>query len=288
VAKNIYKIPASLSRSFLDHEISLGGRGWQIKPVPIKVIFFWLVSMFAMFWTLNSTFLKNADWWILALVVIWWLVATAFFGGYSKTKELKVSSVPALMNYVQPSSRRITTRTSADPSPFYSIVGVDAVDASGFITWGDGSVGQAYLVVGSASVLVFAQDKISILNRVDAFYRKVETTAEFIWLTTKEPQRVYRQLANLEMRNRHLEVEDADLFELMEEQHAILKNYVGGSFNSIHQYLVIKADNLEALRRAHTVVQAEVEESSLMIKQLTMLDSTDGLEMFGTVYAGSR
>lgn len=284
----MYRIPASLSRSFLDHEIALAGGGWQLKPLPMKVILFWVLSIFAMFWVLTSTFLKSADWWLLALIVIWWLTVTAFFGSYSKTKELKISSVPALMNYVPPAARRVVTRKSADPSPFYSIVGVDTVDESGFITWGDGSVGQAYLVVGSASVLVFAQDKISILDRVDAFYRKVDTTAEFIWLTTKEPQRVYRQLANLEKRNRRLEVRDPELFELMEEQHAILKDYVGGSFNSIHQYLVIKADNLEALRRAHNVVRAEAEESSLMIKQLTMMDQADSLEMLSIVYAGSR
>jgi hypothetical protein len=284
----MYRIPASLSRSYLDHEIALAAGGWQMRALPLKVILFAASSIFAMFWVLTSTFLKDADWWLIGLIAIWWLVATAFLGRYSKTKELNLSRVPALVNYAPASARRVTTRTSADPSAFYSIVGVDSVNDSGFITWSDGSVGQSYLVVGSASVLVFDQDKIAILDRVDAFYRKVDTTAEFIWLTTKEPQRVYRQLANLEKRNLSLEVRDAELFELMEEQHSILKNYVGGSFNSIHQYLVIKADNLEALRRAHTVVQAESEESALMIKQLTMMDANDSLEMLGTVYAASR
>lgn len=288
MAKSIYKVPASLARSFLDHEIALSGGGWQVKPLPMKVILFWVVSIFTMFWMLTSSFIKHADWWLLTLIVIWWLVTTGFLGSYSKTKELKISSVQALVNYVPPSARRVTTRKSSDPSGLYSIAGIDQVDDSGFITWGDGSVGQAYLVVGSASVLVFAQDKTSILDRVDAFYRKVDTTAEFIWLTTKESQRVYRQLGNLEKRNLALQVRDPELFELMEEQHSILKDYVGGSFNSIHQYLVVKADNLEALRRAHTVVRAEAEESSLMIKQLTMLDEGDSLEMFQTVYAGSR
>jgi hypothetical protein len=288
LAKNVYKIPSSLSRSWLDHEIALSGGGWQMKPLPLKVILFWATSIFAMFWVLTSTFLKSADFWLLALVVIWWLLATAFFGKYSKTKELKLKNVPALMSYIAPSSRRVVTRTSSDPSGFYSIVGIDSVDKNGLITWGDGSVGQAYLVVGSASVLVFAQDKVSILDRVDAFYRKIDTTSELIWLTTKEPQRVYRQLANLERRNLALKVDDPELFELMDEQHSILTNYVGGSFTSIHQYLVIKADNMEALRRAHTVVQSEAEDSALMIKQLTRLDDADTNEMFAAVYAGAR
>jgi hypothetical protein len=288
VAKNIYKVPASLSRSFLDHEIVMSGGGFQVRPLPLKVIAFWVLSIFTLFWTLTSTFLKSSDWWLLALIVIWWMGSTAFLGAYSRTKELKISSVPALVTYLPKAARQVVTRKSADPSSFYSIVGIDTIDESGFIMWGDGSVGQSYLVVGSASVLVFKEDKIAILDRVDAFYRKIDTTAELIWLTTKEPQRVFRQLANLEMRNRALEVDDLELIELMEEQHSILKDYVGGSFNSIHQYLVIKADNLEALRRAHTVVQAEVEESALMIKQLTMMDGSDFQEVLTTVYAGSR
>ena len=46
-------------------------------------------------------------------------------------------------------------------------------------------------------------------------------------------------------RNRGLLVQDPELFELLEEQHAILKNYVGGSFNSIHQYLSIRQKERE-------------------------------------------
>ena len=287
MAKSIYKIPTSIARSFLDHEISLSGGGWQVKPLPLKVILFWVGSVMAMFWTLTSTFLKHADFWLLLLIGIWWLLTTAFLGRYSKTKELNLKRVTPLLNYVAPSSRRIVTRKSADPSAFYSIAGVDSVDENGYITWGDGTVGQAYLVVGAASVLVFDQDRIAILDRVDSFYRKVEATAEFTWITTKEPQRVYRQLANLEKRNRALETRDPELFELMEEQHAILTGYVGGSFTSIHQYLVIKADNLEALRRAYVVVRAEAEESSLMIKQLVQLDGDETHELFRTVYTGA-
>lgn len=288
MAKSSYKIAVSLARSFLDHEITLSGGGWQVKPLPLKVILFWVGSILGLLWLLTSTFIKQADWWLIMLVIIWWLTATAFFGKYSKTKELKLSSVPALTNYIQPGARRVVTRRSSDPSAFYSIAGLESVDETGFITWADGTVGQAYLVVGSASVLLFEQDRISILDRVDAFYRKIDTTCELIWLTTKEPQRVYRQLASLERRNQALDVRDPELYELMEEQHSILTKYVGGSFSSIHQYLLVKADNLEALRRAHVVVEAEAEESALMIKQLTQLERDDTLEMFQTVYTGPR
>lgn len=287
MAKSIYKIPSSLARSFLDHEISLSAGGWQVKPLPVKVLLFWVGSIMGVFWLVSSTFLKHASPLLLILVVLWWLAATAFFGKYSKTKELNLKSVSSVVNYFTPGARRVVTRRSSDPSGFYSIVGIDSIDDNGFISYNDGSVGQAYAVVGSASVLVFAQDKIAILDRVDAFYRKIDTTCELIWLTTKEPQRIWRQLANLERRNRQLDVVDAELQELMEEQYSILTEYVGGSFTSIHQYLVIKADNLEALRRAHVVVEAEAEESSLMLKQLIQLDGNETAEMYQAVYSAA-
>ena len=287
MAKKVYKIPASIKRSFLDHEVALHGGGFQIPAMPMKVILFWVVSIFVIFWLLSSTFLKSADWWILALLVVWWFIATAFFGAYSKAKEMRWQQLTSLAAYNGRANRVVNTRKSADPSAFYQIAPIESVDRTGYITWADGTVGQAYLVVGSASVLVFAQDKVAILDRVDAFWRKVDTSAEYAFVTTKEPQRVYRQLAALERRNRALEVRDPELFELMEEQYDILKDYVGGSFNSIHQYLVIKADNAEALKRAHTVVTAEAEESSLMIKQLTMLDADEASEMLRAVYAAA-
>lgn len=284
MAKNVYRIPASLNRSFLDHEIVLSGGGFQMKPLPMKVILFWVGSIFVLFWMITSTFIKEATWWVIVLLVIWWFVATAFFGSYSKAKEMKFTSVPALMNYTGSKNRHVVTRNSADPSAFYSVTQLDDVDKDGIITWADGTVGRAYLVVGSASVLVFAEDKVSILERVQAFWQKVDTTCEFLWITTKEPQRVWRQMANLDARNIALTARDPELLELMDEQYHILKDYVGGSFNSIHQYLVVKADNPEALRKAHVVVRSEAAESSLMIKQLTILDKADAQEMLSSVY----
>src|SRR5690554_4002353 len=100
MAKSIYRIPASLDRSFLDHEITLSGGGWKLKPLPMKVLLFWVISIFAMFWVIMATFLKSADIWLLILAAVWWLIATAFLSKYSKTKEMKVSSVSALINYL--------------------------------------------------------------------------------------------------------------------------------------------------------------------------------------------
>lgn len=288
MAKTAYKIPTSLDRSFLDHEVSLVGGGWQAKALPMKVILFWAVSVLVLFWVLSSTFVKSADLILVLGVILWWFVATAFFGQYSKTKEMKFTSVPALLQYVPAPARRVTTRRSSNPSGFYSILRIESIDESGFVKWLDGTVGQFYLVVGSASVLLFEEDRQAILDRVDAFWRKFDTNVEVVMLTTKESQRVHRQMANLERLNLALRDRHPELFDLMDERHSILRDYVGGQFSSIHQYIVLKGDNAEALRRAHTVLNAEVDASTLMIKQCTVLDRDSAYAMLRSVYTSIR
>ncbi|MDP9903210.1 hypothetical protein [Arthrobacter bambusae] len=284
--KGSYSIPNSLDKSMLDQEIALS-KSAHVQPFPIKVVLFYLASLLILFWVVSSTFIRDSSLTIIVLLVMWWLLATVYFGRYSKTKELRFSGIPALLSYLPRVSRRVLTRRSSNASGFYSIAGVKDVDDDGRVAFSDGTVGRAYLVVGSASVLVFEADKRAIVNRVDSFYRKVEHSVEFICLTTKEPQRVDRALANLERRNLVLEVRDPELFALLDEQAEILVEHVGTRFSSIHQYLVIKADNDEALRRGHALLQAEVEDSSLMIKSCMVLDRPGFLEMGKTLFSNA-
>src|SRR5699024_12063438 len=135
----------------------------------------------------------------------------------TKTKELRIMTVPSLLAYLPKTSRKVYTRRDSNPSGFYSIVGVETIDEDGRIHYSDGSQGQVYLVVGSASYLLFDDDRVDILDRVDAFWRKVETTCEFNFITTKEPQRIHHQVANLERRNQNLEIRDPDGIALRNE-----------------------------------------------------------------------
>lgn len=282
--KDYYTIPTSLNQSYLDHEINLSTQNMHLKPVPLKAVLFYLVSILLLFWVCSSTFMKNADWWLIVLLIIWWLGATVFFGKVSKTKEMRFRQVAALMEYMPRERRRVITRRSSNPSQFYSILGIDDVTPDGSISFADGTVGQAYLVVGSASVLVFEDDKTAILNRVDSFYRKTDPSAEWIWITTKEPQRIAKQRAALEKQNEALQIREPELFALLEEKDEILRDYVGQIFTSIHQYLIIKADGPGSLRRAHSMLQSETETSALMIRTCSILDDEAFFEMLRILY----
>lgn len=286
MAKMSYKVPASINRSFLDHEISLSKGGWNAKPSPIKQLFFFGGGGLAILWAASSTFISSAGPGFIVAFVLWGLATVIYFGGMTNTKELRAMTVPALLAYAPRKARNVYTRRSSDPSGFYSIVGIDGIEDDGRIHYSDGSEGQVYLVVGSASYLLFDEDRVEILDRVDSFWRKIDTTCEWTFITTKEPQRVYHQIANLEQRNLDLEIRDPDLIELQNEQYDILTQHVGGKFTSIHQYLLLKGKSEDALRRGHMMLQAEDEGSSLMIKEATMLDREETIPMLQVFYQG--
>lgn len=282
MAKDRYSVPVSLDRSILDHELSL-----YMKPLPMKVIFIYVGSIVVLMWLLTGTPLKGSSFGFLALITIWWIAATAYFAAYSKTKEMRMNQIGALLDYVPKKSRRVLTRSDSRMGPFQSIVGIQSVDENtGLITYVDGMVGQAYSVVGSASRLLFDQDRDAILNRNDRFYRKLEPGVEWVFITTKEPQRVYAQVAALEKRNQALPLEarDPELVALMDEQYESLRSYVGSSFFSIHQYLILIARNEEELRKAHNLLDSEAADSSLMFKQVSMLTYDETIDLLATHY----
>ena len=288
MAKSSYRITTPLNRGYLDHEISFPVFGWQIPATPLKQLVFLFGGMLVVIWAAMNTFIKDAHPGLIALFVIWGFCAVFYLGSLTKTRELRFRTVPAFLAYAPKRARHVVTRRNADPSEFYSIVGIDNVTEDGEIHFADGGVGHIYLVVGSASYLLFDEDRDAIVDRVDSFWRKVDTNCEWSFITTKELQRIYHQLANLERRNHALQIRDPDLLELQDEQHDILTEFVGGQFSSIHQYALLKGKSAEGLRKAQLKLQAEVAQSSLMVKGATALDREEGFPLLRILYQGTE
>lgn len=284
MAKDSYKIPASISRSSLDHEIPLSPGGITMRPVALRQIFFWVIGIFVVFWTVTSSPAKSAGFGAIALFVIWGVLAVFYLGTTDDAKQMRVMSVGPLINYLPKASRNVITRRVANPGPFFGITSIAAIDEGGRLHFADGGQGQLYLVVGSASYLLFEEDRDQILNRVDSFWRKVDTGCQWVFITKKEPQRVTEQIGQLELRNQDLSIRDPDLLDLQDEQFDILRNFVGGQFHSIHQYLLIKGKNQEELRRGHMTLAAEVENSNLMFKYARVLDRGECIDLLSTFY----
>jgi hypothetical protein len=184
------------------------------------------------------------------------------------------------------SNRNVFTRRSNNAAPFYGIVGIDSIDEdSGVVKYMDGTYGYWYSVVGSASVLLFPEDRDAVLLKVDDFYKKMQPDCEILFVTTKEPQRIVRQQAHLVAQYKALAYADPDIDKIVKEQYNVLTNFVGKEFKSLHQYMILKGDTREALSVANNIVLGECENSSLVIKECTPLYRKDIERVLKTIYA---
>ena len=290
MAKKNYNIPTSIDKSYMDMEINLQTKdGIGGKPLPISLVVSYLVSILMGFFVLNKSFMVNALFFTKALYVILWLVLTVLLLRRDDTGTPQFSLVASMFNYLPKQKRYVTTRTTSRPVDFYHILGIENIDAKrGLIKFVDGGYGYMYQVVGSASILLFENDRDAILDQVDKFWRKVKTDAEWLFITVKEPQNVTKQIGSLKRRYDALDNDDPDLKGLANTQYKILSNIVGKEYRSIHQYLILRAENPEVLTVAKNVLQGEVENSSLMFKQCTALFDDDLYRVLSSIYRGEE
>lgn len=284
MAKSTYKIPVSIDRSRLDHKITLQAFQLKSRPLAIKVILYWVGFVFVTAWIVLQSPLSAAPWFVLVLLVIWMSITAAVLGKQTKTGDMKFMQLPALLEYLPTKQRRVMTRLGSKPYGFMTIVGIKDVEASGIIRYVNGDVGQLYSVVGSASALLFEGDRNAIIRRVDNFYQKIDSGTSWCYLTTKESQRVFQQIAAIEHQNRALRHRDPELLALEQEKLDVLVNDVGGHFSSLHQYLLVRAPGMKELQAAHRVLRAERENSSLMFRRCELLNGADGLDVLRSVY----
>ena len=285
-SKSSYRVPYSLAQSYTDMTIALQSKDGSVgRVVPLVAVASYGLSFLACLLIITKTFIGSmGSTFQVILFCILWAALTVVLSKYDGTRRMNMQRITTLLNYLPRSARYVFTRNTRSAIPFWKIVGIEAVDDDGLITYADKTFGYFYRVVGSASILLFESDQDAILLRVDNFFKKWQTDSEVIFITAKEGQKVYRQLANLQKRYENLQNDDQDLRDLAEEQFRILRDYVGREFKSIHQYMVIKSDNKEALRVANGILQTEVENSSLFIKQCVPLEKEDTLEVLRTIY----
>ena len=290
MAKQSYKIPASLDENYMNMEIAIQNKeGVGLKPLPVRVILAWVASLLILvyFDLKGGSIIVEAGPPMQILFAIVWLAFTFYVTKVDSTHKMQIELIPALLNYMQKSNRNVLTRKSVNAVPFYSIAGIESIDPdSGRVKYNDGTYGYWYSVVGTASVLLFPQDRDMILDHVDQFYRKITPDVEIIFMTTKEPQKVQLQLAHLISQYKHRTYECEGLKELVKEQDEALTNFVGKEFKSLHQYMIIKGDNLEALSTMNNIISSEVNNSALMFRHCEALYQQDIERALRSVYAG--
>lgn len=280
MARKSYKIPTSLNKSNLDIEIALqNSDGVGLKPTPLSVILFYVIMIVILIYA-ETHFLAYLPISTRIIFGLLWAALTFFLGSFDKLKVMNLQKVPSLLSYLPKSERYLNTRRSDNAIPFYNFLGMDDIDDDGFISFADGTVGQFFMVTGSASILVFEEDKELIINRVNAFYQKIDSMCEIAFVTVKKGQEVHNQVRYLS----ELNIVDSDLKKLVEKEKEVLEHHVGEEFKSIHQYMLIKGDNKETFKMNRNVLASEVQNSSLMIKRCMQLGYESTIDLLSHIY----
>lgn len=279
MAKKVYRWRYPLDASRLDISLAFkSSSGVGIRPVPIRLVLAVLVSGFVCLWIVQASPLMSMGIGWAVLFVLVWIIASVVLLRPDKSGHLAFEQLPVLLSYIPKSSRMVLTRSDCSAWGALSCIGIEDIDPeTGLITFHDGDVGFLYRVVGSGSVLLFESDQEAIVNRVDAFWRKMKTEYEITFITTREPQKVGRQVKAMNRRIDAMGVnpELDELRKLAESQRDVLQYRIGTEYRSLHQYMLIKAGSFESLMQGKNMLVAETEGSSYMFKRVQALYDTE-------------
>ena len=270
MAKKIYNIPDSLDKSILDSEIVLKSNKAEVslKPLPVRVILYYILFLVVGLYIIFQTELKNMGFGWIIFFVITWVLFTVNMLKTDKSGEPQLNMIKAMLDYLPRSRRVVTTRSTSNAAHFLGISNVDEVGGNGLVKFIDGSYGYFYEVVGNGSYLLFESDRNEILNRVDNFYRNMKPEYQYIFITVRQPQKVYKQIGYLKKKFDRLTDSDWEIKEKANENYRFLSEQVGREYKSIHQYMIIKARNKDTLNMAKDILSIEVSSSSLIFKKI--------------------
>lgn len=290
MARTIYKIPDSLDKNYGDTQIVLTtDKGLAMRPLPIKVIGGLIFGFLFALWLVASSFMSYSPMWLRGTIFCLIMLILYLLLWPDHSGESKYQMIPALIDYLPSSHRVVYVRRTQPVNNFMHVSGINQIyPKHGLIRFTDGSYGYAYRVVGNASVLLFNEDRDVVLDRVDNFYRKMKTDYTLIYLTAREPQHVDNQLERLRIRYGKLQragLADRDLMAIANMEYRLLNDEIGKHFRSIHQYLIIKAPNPEALTVGKTLLAAECT-SQNMFKEADALFGKDLERMLDDIYKG--
>lgn len=283
MAKARYKWPKDLAMTSLDIEVPLQtseGAGLK-RPITLRVILLFLASFLICAFTVTSTIIENS---IFSQIffVVGWIVCSVMAIRPDLSGQLGIYKV-ALIPDCLPKKRSILTRRNSNASDFYYLSDIDSIDEEqGRIRFVDGSFGYAYRVNGSASILVFDDDRDNILDTVANFYAGMGTEYEFIWITRVEAQRVDQQVAAMTQR---INAEpDPEVRALGLAARDTLQHTIGTTTKSRSQYLIIKGYTEEGLEQGLMRLQREVSSSTQMISRCTALYDDDLHDLLASLY----
>lgn len=274
MAKQGYKIPASLDQTHLDRVISISNNpNSPIGLISLKTIVAYLgtAALIGVCWKLGMFKGNSIGFNIIYIILVFLFVSRLI--NTTKTGELAYNNLYAITDYLPKRMRLLSTTRNSSVDAFYKLYGIASIDdTNGNIRYKNGDYGTLLAVSGTGSILVFDEDKESILDANDAFWRKIDVGMYISEITIKEGQKVDLQLGNYQRRWNNLSAAKMDsgvknlIGDLMDAEISVLADDIAVNYKSIHQYWLLRTKDKETLDSLKIIIKGEVDNSGLVIR----------------------
>lgn len=303
--KKSYKIPQPLGMSKFDKQIAIvSNRDLGIYPVKVRTILIIVFSVVAYFIIIMFSILSGASFLTKLVFTLGYIILACLFTMEDATGLAGYERLFAVPHYISKQYKEVYTRKHNDASGMVNILNSPAELDDGeainrnngneeyFIT-DDGVVkfkgsmkGYAvfYEITGSASQLLFDDDKEDIIDAVDNFYRKFDGIYQFGIQTSKSAQKTNVQVNYMRIKKNRLKVQRLTELEKMAQSNIDTLERVAKIHNAIHQYGFVTASNLEQLQAGMGLVESEAAKSDLVFKRARRLSRDETIEAMAGVY----
>lgn len=281
-----FKLPFSLNVNQLDLAINLSSKnGIQFKrQVTLRVL---LIAMlgFLLYLMLVLKTPMGISGGFLGLIIwsvgyIWILfkICTP-----TLTKQVGMSEIMPMIKYLDGRNRKVTTKKISFKNEVESLIGIVNVDEdTGLIEFNTGEIGYVYEVIGNASILMFDDDRDRVLQGTRNFYRKITPNVSIIFDYVTQPQKVDRNVQHVISQFDDLQYQSKGLKDLLVNQAAVLDNFVGQQFKSMHQFMIVRAKDRDSLNDLENWIAIQMETNFL--KSCRGLSGVDTLEYLKDMY----
>lgn len=292
--RHIFAIRSGLGDSALDTVMVIGRDDSFMlnREFTVRTLLVWLGALLGLMTILFGSPLGKGGVLGVTLIVIGYVWIGIQLGIPTPSKELGYAYVMNFGKYFNKYLQNVSTRNFASVVPVESLLDIqdDGIDPNGEITFANGDVGEIFELVGNASEMIFLSDLDQVLSDTRVFYRNIRPLTSITIDTVSRPQRVLPQLLAKKHQIEHLNpiLKKSGLNQLLEYEGEVLQNYVGTTFTTWRQFMIVRSVNEDELRSFDEWLASRLNSNSSFLKSARLLDSDEEVfEYFRDIFTAN-
>lgn len=305
-----YAIRVSLDESRLNTPVDLFDADsiFQIKrEITARTFLLCSLAAVSLIWIFTHSFMSQGGILGILLFLIGYIWTVALTVGVTRDNRDGYQLYSPMYNYLFKDNRQVYSLPLSDEHrilPYLS--DIKSFDKQrNYIRYDNGDYGQIFELSGNASMLSFDKDLSNTIDSAERFYNSIGNHVTLIYDTVSGPQRVVDQvygkmdqIENLSPifdedihqvdQNKRLNavtVANNNIRNLLYAQREELENYIGRDFQSLRQYVTVRAINRDSLKHAvDWLGMQQSEAGDTYVKSVRMLDYDEIVAYLKSIY----